>query len=269
MISTIDFVFLKLWLLWHGKIYSDRCWPVDIPWSFCIVLLLVRLNVSMAIVQGFTVSWYQRGKRCGTWKNCTSFQEFILKKWTSEVWKNLEVRDMVGKFVGNEAAKLQENFVKYWHLTQKAQHSESRMGTFALVYIILSFPFLRALVKCADRHGTCRNKWHVMTTDDKWLISAIFLRQQSNWSESWRVSEPWMAPAARTAVAVFAVHSLQRISWNWCECSVSQEESRLVNMKQRNLRNCSLRILCELCPCNLLKEFKRERKRQTLEAFCF
>jgi len=41
----------------------------------------------------------------------------------SEVWKKLqEVRDMVGKFVGNDAAKLQENFVKYWHLTQKAQH---------------------------------------------------------------------------------------------------------------------------------------------------
>lgn len=70
------------------------------------------------------------------------------------------------------------------------------------------------------------------------------------------VSEPWMVPAARTAVAVFAVHSLQRISWNRCECSVGQE-SRLVNMKQRNLQNCSFLILCELCPCNLLNEIKR------------
>lgn len=70
------------------------------------------------------------------------------------------------------------------------------------------------------------------------------------------VSESWMVPAARTAVAVFAVHSLQRISWNRCECSVGQE-SRLVNMKQRNLQNCSFLILCELCPCNLLNEIKR------------
>ena len=174
MISTIDFVFLKLWLLWHGKIYSDRCWPVDIPWSFCIVLLLVRLNVSMAIVQGFTVSWYQWGKRCGKWKNCTSFQEFILKKWTSEVWKKLEVRDMVGKFVGNEAANCRKTL---WSTgTWRKRHSTENWEWARLLWFIyFRFRFFVPLVKCTGRLRKCWNKWHVMTTDDKWLTSAIFV----------------------------------------------------------------------------------------------
>lgn len=165
------FVFLKLWLLWHGKkFYCDGCWHVDIPWSFCFAIGEVEcLNGHSPGLYSLLVSIV---KRCGTWKNL-------------KFGKNCR---RSGTWSGNLLVMMLQNCRKTLWSTgtwRKRRSTENREWA-RLLWFLLSFPLLRAFMKCTDVQ---------VTADDKRLTRAFF-RDNSRIEVSlgWSANHGWYQP---------------------------------------------------------------------------